>query len=222
MAHIIAPSVLSADFLNLGRDVDMLCRSHAQWLHLDVMDGVFVPNISFGFPAIAALTAQANAAGKTVDAHLMIVEPQKFITRFRDFGVGLLTVHLEACTHLHRTLSEIRSAGMKAGVAINPHTPVEALTDILEDADLALIMSVNPGFGGQKYIARSTDKIRRLRAMIDSRQLKTLIEVDGGIDLTNCNEVANAGADAIVAGNAIFGSDNPEAMIKRFTDWNDN
>jgi len=212
MSFLLAPSILSADFLNLGKDIEMLNRSDADLLHLDVMDGVFVPNISIGFPVIKQLS---RIAQKPVDAHLMIVEPQKFIPQFRDFGVKTLTVHYEACTHLHRVVAQIKDAGMKAGVAINPHTPVEVLEDIIEEIDLVLIMSVNPGFGGQKFIPRALDKIRRAKNLIVSRGLKTQIEVDGGVTLDNISSVVGAGADIVVAGNAVFAAENPEVTIRQ-------
>ncbi|MDR0834186.1 MAG: ribulose-phosphate 3-epimerase [Candidatus Symbiothrix sp.] len=212
-SFILSPSLLAADFLHLQRDVDMLNQSLTDWIHLDVMDGVFVPNISIGFPVMEQVAKQTV---KPLDAHLMIVEPQKFITRFRDMGVQLLTVHYEACTHLHRTVMQIKEAGMKAGVALNPHTPVELLRDILPELDLVLIMSVNPGFSGQKFIPQAFDRVQRLRQLIDSQGLSTLIEVDGGIDLNNAPEMLKAGANALVAGNAIFKTENPLETIKAF------
>lgn len=208
--RIVAPSLLSADFAHLGAAVQMLNESQAEWIHLDVMDGVFVPNISFGFPIIKAVRALTQ---KVLDAHLMIVEPDKYLARFAEVGVQYLTVHYEVCPHLHRTLSEIRRLGMKAGVAINPHTPPEVLEYSLQEADLVLVMSVNPGFGGQHYIPHSTRKVHELANMIQSYGNRTLIEVDGGITPSNANMLWEAGANILVAGNAVFGSDNPKQAI---------
>lgn len=210
MKNIIAPSLLSANFGNLEKDIEMLNASQCAWFHLDVMDGVFVPNISFGIPVVKDI---ARLAKKPLDAHLMIVNPDNFIGRFADLGVEYLTVHLEACTHLERTISAIHAAGMKAGVAINPHTNVLLLEDVLCEIDLALIMSVNPGFGGQKFIPRSVDKVRQLRQMIDRSGSKCLIEIDGGINKDNVAMLASAGVDAFVAGSSVFGSENPAETI---------
>ncbi|MDR1527181.1 MAG: ribulose-phosphate 3-epimerase [Dysgonamonadaceae bacterium] len=209
---ILAPSLLSADFLHLEQEIEMLNASEADWLHLDVMDGVFVPNISIGFPVIKAL---AKIAAKPLDTHLMLVHPEKFITQFRDVGVQSLSVHYEACTHLHRTLLQIKEAGMKAGIVLNPHTPVELLTDILDEADIVLIMSVNPGFGGQKFISQSYEKVRRLRKIIDERNVHTLIEVDGGMNIERSKAMVEAGADIIVAGDSIFKAEDPPEMIRQ-------
>ena len=209
---ILAPSILSADFLHLGEIIEIINRSEANWLHLDVMDGVFVPNLSFGFPVLKHV---AKATTKPMDAHLMIIEPQKFITQFRDLGVYNLTVHYEACTHLHGTVQKIKEAGMKAGVALNPHTPVEVLADIIDELDMVLIMSVNPGFGGQKFIFRSIEKAQRLKTIIEQRNLQTLIQVDGGINLETGKLMNDAGANVLVVGNSIFKTNDPEEMIRR-------
>jgi ribulose-phosphate 3-epimerase len=207
---IVSPSVLSADFANLQRDVEMLNDSQAQWIHVDVMDGVFVPNISFGIPVTAAI---AKHAKKVMDVHLMIVNPDAYIEEFKNAGAEYLTVHYEACMHLHRTVQSIHHHGMKAGVALNPHTPVSVLKDILGDLDLVLIMSVNPGFGGQKFIERTYDKIKALKAMIVEGGYATLIEVDGGVNAENAVLLKEAGADALVAGNYVFKHENPHEAI---------
>ena len=212
MSFLLAPSVLSADFLHLAEDIEMINQSEADWFHLDIMDGVFVPNISFGFPVLKDI---AKKSAKPLDAHLMIVEPQKFISEFRDLGVYMLNVHYEACTHLHSTVSKIKEAGMKAAVTLNPHTPVELLEDIIPELDMVLIMSVNPGFGGQSFIPNSINKIRRLKEMINCKDLNTLIQVDGGINIETGKQVVEAGADVLVAGNAVFKADDPTAMISR-------
>jgi len=207
---IIAPSLLAADFLHLQEACDMLNKSEAEWFHLDVMDGRFVPNISYGLPVIEQIR---KATKKVCDVHLMILEPERYAEAFKNAGADILTVHLEACVHLHRNLQQIKGLGMKAGVAINPHTPVNLLQDVIQDIDVVLIMSVNPGFGGQVFIPHSVEKIRELRRMIDAKKLSTLIEVDGGITLANAPQVVQAGADVLVAGNTVFKSADPLATI---------
>jgi len=210
MKKIIAPSILSADFGNLQRDIEMINRSDAEWFHVDVMDGVFVPNISFGFPVMKPLKKHAS---KPLDVHLMIVQPERYIEDFAKAGADVLTVHFEASTHLHRTIQQIKQNGMKAGVAINPHTSIYGLMDVLSDIDLVCIMSVNPGFGGQKFIPQTFRKVEQLAAEIQKAKLDTLIEIDGGVNLENCNTLFNAGANVLVAGNTVFSSPNPEDTI---------
>ncbi|MBE9598392.1 ribulose-phosphate 3-epimerase [Pedobacter sp. MC2016-24] len=210
MKHLIAPSVLSADFANLQRDTEMLNASKADWIHVDVMDGVFVPNISFGFPVMEAIKKHAR---KPLDVHLMIVNPDQYIERFAAAGAAVITVHYEACVHLHRTVQAIHAAGCKAAVALNPHTPVALLKDILVDLDMVLIMSVNPGFGGQQFIPNTLNKIAELRAMADQVKPELLIEVDGGVGLHNLGQLIAAGADVFVAGNAVFAAQDQLQMI---------
>jgi len=206
MKHLIAPSVLSADFANLQRDVEMINSSEADWFHVDIMDGTFVPNISFGFPVMSAIKKYAQ---KPLDVHLMIVNPEHYIERFAEAGAAVITVHYEACTHLHRVVQSIRIAGCKAGVALNPHTPVSLLKDILPDLDLVLVMSVNPGFGGQQFIPNTLNKVRELRAMASLLHPDLLIEVDGGVGLHNLEILIQSGANVFVAGNAVFAAASP-------------
>lgn len=209
---IIAPSLLAADFLKLGAECQMLNESEAEWFHLDVMDGQFVPNISFGIPVIEKIR---KATSKVCDVHLMILTPEYLTEAFKKAGADILTVHIEACHHLHRNLQQIKSLGMQAGVALNPHTPVGSLADILHEVDLVCMMSVNPGFGGQKFIPFTLEKIRQLRKMIDEKGLKTKIEVDGGVTLENAPEIIAAGADVLVAGNTVFSAPDPKGMIAK-------
>jgi ribulose-phosphate 3-epimerase len=212
MKKIISPSILSADFGRLADDIAMLDRSEAAWVHCDIMDGVFVPNISFGFPIVQKVRALTT---KTLDVHLMIVDPDRYIARWAEAGADVLTVQAEACTHLHRTLQTIHAAGMRAGVALNPATPLCAVEEVLGDIDMVLLMTVNPGFGGQQFIAHSYDKIKRLKAMIESKGSGTLIQVDGGVTLENAAALYAAGVDVLVAGNTVFSSEDPVETIHK-------
>ena len=210
MSHLIAPSILSADFANIQRDVEMINKSEADWFHVDIMDGTFVPNISFGFPVIKAIKKHAT---KPLDVHLMINDPDRYLQTFKEAGADILTVHIEACPHLHRTIQAIKALGMKAGVALNPHTSVNLLTDIIADIELVCLMSVNPGFGGQKFIDNTYYKISSLKEIIRATKSKALIEIDGGVDLENYTKLLEVGADVLVAGNTVFSSSDPVKTI---------
>ena len=211
MEKLIAPSILAADFANLQRDIEMINESDADWFHIDIMDGVFVPNISFGMPVLEAINRHA---GKVIDVHLMIVDPDRYIKTFSDLGADILTVHFEACTHLHRTLQAIKAEGMRAGVAINPHTNVSLLEDVINDIDSVCIMSVNPGFGGQSFIENTYKKTQQLKEIIVDNQAKTQIEIDGGVNSKNAKKLVDAGADVLVAGSFVFKSQDPKQTVK--------
>ena len=212
MPHLIAPSVLAADFGNLQRDLKMINLSQADWLHVDIMDGRFVPNISFGMNIVKTMKQHCE---KPLDVHLMIVEPEKYLTAFRDAGADVITVHYEACPHIHRTIQQIKDTGAKAGVALNPGTPVSVVADMIEDADLFCLMSVNPGFGGQKFIYNTIPKVRALKAMIEEKNARAIIEIDGGVGLQNAEELLKAGARVLVAGSAVFKAEDPLDVISR-------
>jgi ribulose-phosphate 3-epimerase len=212
MSTIIAPSLLAANFLRLEEEINMVNQSEAEWLHLDIMDGRFVPNISYGMPIVEAA---AKICTKILDVHLMIVEPEKYVEQFAALGAQCISVHLEACPNLHRNIQQIKSLGVKAGVALNPHTPIESLEDLIEDLDFVCLMSVNPGFGGQKFIYRTLNKVSRLKSMIRTRNAATLIEVDGGVGLQNAEALIKAGADVLVAGSSVFQAPNPKETIHR-------
>lgn len=207
---LISPSLLAADFANLQRDIEMINNSEADWFHIDIMDGVFVPNISYGMPVLEAITRHTK---KTIDVHLMIIDPDRYIKNFAELGATILTVHYEVCPHLHRTIQAIQAEGMKAGVALNPHTNVDLLEDVIQDLDLVLIMSVNPGFGGQSFIENTYEKVRKLKALIDRKGARALIEIDGGVTNKNARQLVECGADALVAGSYIFKAENPTLTI---------
>lgn len=211
MSVIVSPSLLSADFLHLSKDIEMVNRSQADWFHLDIMDGVFVPNISYGLPVVSQIKKMAT---KPLDVHLMIVQPERYVEAFHKAGADILTIHYEACTHLHRTIQQIKAQGMKAGVSLNPHTPVSLLEDVIEDIDVVLLMSVNPGFGGQTFIEQTINKVDKLKKLIMESNSHTLIEIDGGVNFETGKRLVNAGADALVAGSFVFNSPDPEANIK--------
>ena len=211
MSVIVSPSLLSADFLHLSKDIEMVNRSQADWFHFDIMDGVFVPNISYGLPVVSQIKKMAT---KPLDVHLMIVQPERYVEAFHKAGADILTVHYEACTHLHRTIQQIKAQGMKAGVSLNPHTPVSLLEDVIEDIDVVLLMSVNPGFGGQSFIEQTINKVDKLKKLIMESNSHTLIEIDGGVNFETGKRLVNAGADALVAGSFVFNSPDPEANIK--------
>ncbi|MBS1508793.1 MAG: ribulose-phosphate 3-epimerase [Bacteroidetes bacterium] len=212
MTPTIAPSILAGDFANLQKEIEMINNSSADWVHVDVMDGVFVPNISLGIPVVEAVKRHAK---KPLDVHLMIVQPEKYVEAFHKAGAEIISVHIEACSHLHRNIQQIKALGCKAGVAVNPHTPVASLSEIIQDLDLVCIMSVNPGFGGQKFIERTYHKVKELKQMIRESGSKALIEIDGGVNLTNAPALLEAGADVLVAGNFVFASPNPKEVIER-------
>jgi len=212
MAHLISASILNADFSNLKKEIEMINTSETDWFHLDIMDGVFVPNISFGFPIVEQVKKYGS---KPLDVHLMIADPDKYIERFKEAGADVLTVHYETCVHLHRTVQSIKSLGMKAGIALNPHTPVSVLEDIIQDVDMVLIMTVNPGYGGQKFIENSYQKITRLTKMIKEKGASTLIQVDGGVDLLNTRKLVDTGVNVLVVGSFIFRSDNPLDIVTK-------
>ena len=211
MSVIVSPSLLSADFLHLSKDIEMVNRSQADWFHLDIMDGVFGPNISYGLPVVSQIKKMTT---KPLDVHLMIVQPERYVEAFHKAGADILTVHYEACTHLHRTIQQIKAQGMKAGVSLNPHTPVSLLEDVIEDIDVVLLMSVNPGFGGQSFIEQTINKVDKLKKLIMESNSHTLIEIDGGVNFETGKRLVNAGADALVAGSFVFNSPDPEANIK--------